>query len=126
MALADLVRGAYRIADNATKGLQPAVVHRRWLSADTFGNANYSNQTIEAIVEYVSRLVLDRDKNEVVSSARIDILQPLTPIGSGREGPIDARDLFVMPDGRTMRVISTEGMVDKGTDYPFAHRVYVL
>lgn len=128
MGLADIVRNGVALADKLTLSLQVNVTHRPWTgqgvdAAPTWASPGVS---VPAIVIEKRSLVRFADGHEKMSSHYVGILRPLTPNGAtGRDEPVDPRDLIILPDGTTASVLSVAGVVDNSTGKRFYCEVLV-
>lgn len=144
MALVDVIRSAVATADGVTASLQGTVQHAAWIDQDGFGKARYGRRTDgvlvigfdplsadvctphQAIIEVEQKM---REVNgRIVSTyCHITFLHPFTANGEStqRQEPVDPRDIFILPDGRSGPVIDTKGFVDAATGYPFFPEVFL-
>ncbi len=124
--LADIVRGAVAIADTVTSTLQVAVTHLAWTGQDAYEKPSYNTPGISrlCILEMSRKMVRGPEGRDVEQTAMLTFPYPIDPQGSAhRREPIDPRDKFVLPDGRTAPVLSVDGIVDPATDQPYMYQV---
>lgn len=124
---ADIVRNGVALANSLTGTLQVPVSYEPWIDQDAFGNALYGPvQTVMAIVERESRLVVDASGQEIKAEHTINLLRPVAPNGAeSRDEPIDGRDRFTLPDGSTGRIATVETLVDPAINSGYYHIVHV-
>lgn len=130
MSLADVVRNAVATANRVTAGLQPAVTYRPYLGQDYRGTVTLGDPVpLQALVDETVKPIYV-DGKMVMCTAYIALLQPLPPttgagVAADRVNPIDQRDQFTLPSGRTAPIVKTTGFVDAGTGAPYFHEVYL-
>jgi hypothetical protein len=146
MALVDTIRSAVATAANVVDSVLAPVQHAVWLSADGYGKAKYGRRVGGILLEAFDPLSADvliqrkaivelqqkiREVNGriVTTYAHLTFLTPFVTDPDGdstqRQGPVDSRDVFVLPDGRSAPVVDMKGMVDAGTNAPFFMEVWL-
>ena len=101
MGLADIVRAGIATANAETADLQVSVEHSHTITRSASGRITYAEtDTLQAIVEPISRVFRDNDGVERVSRARITILSDVA---------IDMNDKLVLPSGQTGPLLQVSG-----------------
>ena len=77
-----------------------------------------------AIVEPGPKQLFLGDGRVISTIARLTFLEKIDPIGVAISGfsraePIDVRDKFILPDGRTGPIVRIDGMTDPSTSRPY-------
>jgi len=129
MALADLIRKGVSIVNKQTKSVQVTVTHKQWTKQDGFGSPVYDPPegiARLAILDQRYQLRTRSDGQTVPISASLNFLDPILPKGTeGREEPIDARDVIVLPDGSSNSIVNIEGPYDPAMGKPFILTVWL-
>jgi hypothetical protein len=132
VSLADIVRSAVAIAQSVTEAgeLQETVTLRRWKSADASGAPTYATSLQASALVSHSAVKLRTDTGiETVSTAQVTFLQPidpLAPVVSGREEPIDKRDQIILTNGKSGPILRTDGgLADPDTGRPYTVTAYL-
>src|SRR5262245_26601288 len=127
MALDDILRNGVGIANTVTAGVQAAVTWEAWIGRDIKGKPSYAAPvTLRAIIDLNRKQrYLDGRVQTVV--ATLTILEPVTPNNTaGRQGVIDVRDRFILPDGSSGPIMTAPNAVwDPGAARPFLNEVYI-
>lgn len=126
---AALTRGLVGLANTLTQSLQVVVGHKAWVNSADTGAPLYDPVVTprQCLYEKVQRLKRNNLGEEHVSSGKMSFLVGnIPPHGaSGRQEPIDPRDIFVQPDGSEFPILSIEGLIDPGTNLPYLYEVYL-
>ena len=108
MALDSLVRNSVKIVDKITASLQVPTYHEAFVSDDGYGLPTYSRKIKRmGIVDTTPKMVRTKSGDERLCMATITYPRPI---------PVDERDKFTIPGGRTAPVLSLPGLLDPGTD----------
>jgi len=93
-----------KLADKLTKGLQPIVAHRKWLSQQITGEATYGSKVNRrAIVELRVEKVRNFEGQEVDSRAYVAFIGNVA---------INPKDEIVLADGTTGPILRVVGLED--------------
>jgi hypothetical protein len=111
-----LVRNAVKQAERFAGSVRATVGHRPIIGRDAYGEKHGDAIPREAMVEDLSQVVTSADGTERVSMAKLTFFESLD---------INEGDLFVLPDGKTGRVIKRGGLIDRGTSEPFVPEVWL-
>lgn len=128
MSLDSIVRKGVKTIDKITKSLQPEVTILQWVgSGDGYGSPG-SIKTVKyrAVVEEGDQPRRLPNGLEVMTVAYLIIIQPVKPNGaSGRDEPIDGRDIFILPSGLKASVAASRGVDDSKTKKQYYHEVWL-
>lgn len=121
MGLADIIRNGVAIAKRTTADLQVPVTYYAWTGVDGYNKPTFAAaQELMAIVDFRQRRRRLADGTEIVQTATVTFVQPLTANGaSGRREPIDPRDKIVLPNGHVGPILEVSGPVDPATSLPY-------
>lgn len=124
MGLADIVRSGIAVANTLTETLQATVTHEAWIGNKTDGYAGprYAEGIARAaLVDQTRKLRRLSNGEEVVQQASITFLTPIAANGAtNRREPVDPRDRFTLPDGKTGPILDViGGLVDPSTNAPY-------
>lgn len=132
MSLADIVRSGVSLANSITsKGaLQERVTLRRWNGIDGYAQPSYATAlTLDALVEHSAKRVKDQKGDDAVATTVVTFLAPIPPLSpavTGREEPVDERDLLVTASGRSGPILRKDGgLHDPTTSRPYVLSVYL-
>ncbi len=82
--------------------------------------------TYPALVEPKQRITKNSLGEDIVSQARVTILEPIAANGtSGRHEPVDTRDKLTLPDGTVGPILDIVGTVNPDTGYPYMFEIYL-
>jgi hypothetical protein len=118
MALSDLIRSGFAIADSATAGMQATVTHKTVVSKDAYGKPTWAaGVTMQAVVTVAPRFLgpSATDGSAIVADAALVILRPLT---------VTMEDAFTLPSGETLKVLRSTALLDPD-GAPYGVTVYV-
>ena len=103
---ADLVRSMVALADGLTSTLQAPVTHYAYAGAtvDDSQKVTWGVGTV--------RLALVEDVNVIVKNAQGQMVNATTKVTFLRPVAVNARDKFILPDGRTAPVARIGGFTD--------------
>jgi len=129
MSFASDLRDGIQLADDLFRdgGLEARVTYHAWLDDDERGAPQYEvPKEMPAVVD--QRVMLRRSAQTgemIMTSASILLLKQLEPNGAPKRQsePIDTRDVFMLPDGRTGPIVSIGAPVDGETQRPFYSEV---
>ncbi len=128
MTLDELFRSCVASASALTSSLQVEVEHWPWTADDDSAKPVYTAAPVlrKAIVERVTGLV-DTSPGDVMKARHhLVFLDPIEPYpAEGREGPLDPRDKFVVPDRSTGPVVGLKGPVDPATGFTYMGEVWL-
>jgi hypothetical protein len=126
MGLAAIIRSGVATANKVTGGsggLQAIVLHNAWTGklADGYGTERYAgNVERRALVEFKQRMIKTSSGQLLMSRATVTFLEPIEANGAtGRQEPIDSRDVITLPDGTTGPILDISGFVNNETNAPY-------
>lgn len=127
MGLDGVLRKGVAVAARTTRSLQLDVTLERWTGSDGRGGKTLASPIkVRAIVDRTHRTVRSATGQEVLSTVKLTILTPLAKQGaSGRQEPIDPRDVITLPDGTTSPILDVRGVLDPTTRAPYATDVFL-
>jgi hypothetical protein len=132
VSLADDIREYVEVAHEVTEELQPIVQHLPWVAqTDGFGRKQLAapfGQPIArpALIEERYSVITVNESTQIETHVKLYFIKPIASLGAaGRAEPVDPRDKFVLPSGRTGPVVHTDGFVDAGTGAPYINIVYL-
>lgn len=129
MGLASVIRQGVKVADQVTSDLQVEVSHYVWVSNDEYGNSTFDHAgpvLRKCLFELKRKLVKAPSGQMLYTRCSLTFIYPIEAHGaSGRQEPIDPRDMFVLADGTTGPVLDILGFLDSGTDSPYLHQVWL-
>lgn len=122
--LGNILKNAIATANSITGGvggLQSVITVEAWTGLNGYGKATYASAVnVNAVVERKQQWIRSREGREVLSRARISILEPMTSVtADSRSNPIDLRDRITLPDGTTGPILDVQGPIDPDTSAPF-------
>ena len=127
MALNDTIAAAVATAKSATSALQDDITIEPWTGNSRTGAPAFGSAvTVPALIEFKQEMKKDRTGRDVITRAKVTILQPITANGtSGRHEPVDPRDRLTLPDGTVGPILSTEGLINPSTNAPYYFEIYL-
>ena len=129
MGLADIVRGAVAIANKSSGSLQVEVSHEAWIGDDSYSKPQYATAVgRQALAQEGGKPWRAPNGDTITPKATISFLEPIEGNGAaGRTDPIDPRDRFTLPDGKTGPVVEKPaGLLDPSTGAGYLHEVYLV
>ena len=147
MALVDIVRSAVATVNRVTESMHGDVRHAAWRGQDIAGRPIYGRRESgidvygfdpvaplvsdprSAIIE-VKQSIREVGGRVVITHAHLIFLSPFAPdampaFPDPRVNPVDPRDWFVLPDGRSAPVVDVAGFIDSTTSAPFFVEVWL-
>lgn len=124
MSFATLIAKGVTLADKLSSSVQCLITHHAYIGHSPTANKLLFDDPIQlsALVDQRRREYTDKAGKIVTTVANIFICRPIRPngvTGTDRVEPIDARDIFVLPDGTTGPIVGVEGLVNPTTNYPY-------
>ena len=127
MGFSKLIRSGIAIENKVTGDVQVPVQHYAWIEDDDTAAPVYADSIVRmAVVDMGPKAIRTKEGVELVSLATVTLLEPPEAnLSEGREGPVDPRDKFELPNGTVGKVLFVGGVVDPLTGFPYAPEVAI-
>lgn len=132
MGLGSVVRGVIPTIKSIVggqDGLMDNVTIQYWEGdSDLVGTGIYSDPvSFEAVVIRKNQMVKDNNGQDVMSKTYLGFIEALPDhgVGTGRDEPLDTRDIITLSDGTTGPILNTDGLMDSATSRPYLSEVYL-
>lgn len=131
MDLAAAIQSSVEAAALASESAQVDVSHEAWIGRKKVGGLSEDDFAApvsqKALVQMNPGISMTQAGQEISVLAIVTFLGPIAPTGApGRKEPIDVRDLIVLPDGSTGKIVAVKGgLVDPTTGLPYMSQVVI-